>query len=483
MRRAVPLPQRLNERTGMLFNSFDFVVFFIVVLAMNRALMRWPTAQKLMLLAASYWFYGQWNWTYLGLIVFSTTTDYAIGLGLVRVRSPRRLLVLSLVLNLGVLAFFKYAGWLVGNWNATAGLLAPELTLTPLDLLLPVGISFYTFQSLSYVIDVYRGDSPPRRNLLDYALFIAFFPQLVAGPIVRDGEFFRELDGYRGPDFREVRWALVLIALGYVKKTVLADNLALIVDPVFDAPAGQGFWDTLLAIYAFAWQIYCDFSGYTDIAIGCALLLGFRFPKNFDYPYVAASVQDFWRRWHMTLSRWLRDYLYIALGGNRKGPRRTQINLMLTMLLGGLWHGASWNFVIWGGLHGAYLAVGRVLLARRPAAPAPSLWRNALRVLMTFHLVCFAWIFFRARDLPTAGRIVVNLVQTPLTGFDAQRHGGVVVLLAVLTGLQFAGAYGRVKERIAASEGVLFAGTIAAAILAMIWFTPTTAAPFLYFQF
>ncbi|MFZ1391154.1 MAG: MBOAT family O-acyltransferase, partial [Dokdonella sp.] len=340
----------------MLFNSFHFVVFFVVVLALNQSLRPWPVAQKLTLLAASYYFYGQWNWLYLLLILFSTVTDYAIGLGLVKARRPRTLLIISLAVNLGVLFFFKYANWVIANWNAVDTLLGSDLSVAPLDLLLPVGISFYTFQSMSYTIDVYRGDSPPRRNFLDYSLFIAFFPQLVAGPIVRDGEFFTELDRERRVDYTTVRHALVLIMLGYVKKIVVADNLALVVDPIFDATTVQGFWDTLLAIYAFAFQIYCDFSGYTDIAIGCALLLGFRFPKNFNYPYVAESIQEFWRRWHMTLSRWLRDYLYISLGGNRKGSGRTQVNLMLTMLLGGIWHGASWNFVIWGGLHGAYLA-------------------------------------------------------------------------------------------------------------------------------
>ncbi len=307
----------------MLFNSFHFVVFFVIVIALNQSLRRWPGAQKLMLLAASYYFYGQWNWLYLLLILFSTITDYAIGLGLVKVRRPRQLLIISLIVNLGVLFFFKYVNWAIGNWNDVDSMLGTGLTLSPLDLLLPVGISFYTFQSMSYTIDVYRGDSPPRRNFLDYSLFIAFFPQLVAGPIVRDGEFFHELDRDREIDFATVRQALVLIALGYVKKVAIADNLAAIVEPVFDATVAQGFWDTLLAIYAFSMQIYCDFSGYTDIAIGCALLLGFRFPKNFNYPYVAESIQDFWRRWHMTLSRWLRDYLYISLGGNRKGPSRT----------------------------------------------------------------------------------------------------------------------------------------------------------------
>lgn len=467
----------------MLFNSFHYVAFFIVVLAMNQTLLRWPTAQKLMLLAASYYFYGQWSWLYLLLILFSTATDYAIGLGLVRVRRPRQLLIVSLAVNLGVLFFFKYANWAIANWNAVEGNAGLGMTIAPLDLLLPIGISFYTFQSLSYTIDVYRGDSPPRRNPLDYALFIAFFPQLVAGPIVRDGEFFHELDRERHVDFGMVRQALVLIALGYVKKMVIADSLALVVDPIFDAPAAQGFWDTLLAIYAFAFQIYCDFSGYTDIAIGCALLLGFRFPKNFNYPYVAESVQDFWRRWHMTLSRWLRDYLYISLGGNRKGPGRTTVNLMLTMLLGGLWHGASWNFVIWGGLHGGYLAAERAIHKRWPGWNREGRPFRFLRVFITFHLVCLAWIFFRAPDLTGVGQIFANLGRFSLLDFDKNQHLGLCVLLALLAYAQFLGNDRHIKQRMSASEGPLFVGTITCALLALIWFTPAVSTPFIYFQF
>ncbi|MEZ5460600.1 MBOAT family protein [Dokdonella sp.] len=467
----------------MLFNSFHYVAFFIVVLALNQALLRWPTAQKLMLLAASYYFYGQWSWLYLLLILFSTATDYAIGLGIVRVRRPRQLLVISLVANLGVLFFFKYANWAISNWNAVDSLAGIGMPITPLDLLLPIGISFYTFQSLSYTIDVYRGDSPPRRNPLDYSLFIAFFPQLVAGPIVRDGEFFHELDRDRSVDFGMVRQALILISLGYVKKMVVADNLALVVDPVFDAPLGQGFWDTLLAIYAFAFQIYCDFSGYTDIAIGCALLLGFRFPKNFNYPYVAESIQDFWRRWHMTLSRWLRDYLYISLGGNRKGPGRTMVNLMLTMLLGGLWHGASWNFVIWGGLHGAYLAVERTIHKHWPGWNREGRFFRLLRVAICFHLVCLAWIFFRAPDLAGAAQIFSNLGGFSLLDFDKDSHLGLCVLLGLLAYAQFLGNDRRIKQRMSASEGPLFVGTVTCALLALIWFTPAVSTPFIYFQF
>jgi len=467
----------------MLFNSFHFVVFFLLVLALNQALRRWPTAQKLMLLAASYYFYGQWSWIYLGLILWSTLLDYAIGLGLVRVSHPRRLLWLSLATNLGLLAFFKYANFLIANWNGVATAVAPTWQLTPLDVLLPVGISFYTFQSLSYVIDVYRGTSRPRRNLLDYALFVAFFPQLEAGPIVRDYEFFSELDGDRRVDAARVQEALVLIAFGFVKKMVFADNLARFADPVFDAPAQHGFWDVLLAVYAFAFQIYGDFSGYTDIAIGCALLLGFRYPQNFNYPYVAQTLQDFWRRWHMSLSRWLRDYLYISLGGNRHGPMRTYIALMLTMLLGGLWHGASWNFVLWGGVHGAWLALERGLLQRSALWRSESAPARALRWFVTFQVVCLAWVFFRSKTLADALTIFSTLAAPTAVAFDRANHGGIALLLAGLLAAHLLGGTRGTKTRLATAGAGPYATAMAALVLLLVLFTPQTSAPFIYFQF
>ena len=467
----------------MLFNSFHFIVFFVLVLALNQPLKRWPFAQKLMLLAASYYFYGQWQWHYLLLLWFSTIVDYTIGLRMARTLHPRRLVTISVIVNLGFLAIFKYSNWLIDTLNLGAAAAGTAFHITPVDILLPVGISFYTFQSLSYTIDVYRGALPPRRNLLEYALAVAFFPQIEAGPIVRAREFLAELDGEQRVDFGDVKRALVLIAFGYVKKLVFADNLALIVDPVFDHPAGHGFWDSLLAVYAFAFQIYCDFSGYTDIAIGCALLLGIRFPQNFNYPYAAQNIQDFWRRWHMTLSRWLRDYLYIPLGGNREGRARTYANLMATMLLGGLWHGASWNFVIWGGLHGGYLSFERAVLGRWRWWNADHPAAAALRLVVTFHLVCFAWIFFRARHFSHSNAMLANLSHPSLAAFNASEHGATALLVSALFVAQLTGARFRYKDRIAASRGPLLALALAAALLAVIWFSPATTAPFIYFQF
>jgi alginate O-acetyltransferase complex protein AlgI len=467
----------------MLFNSFHFVAFFLGVLTLNHLLRALPTLQKLMLLAASYYFYGQWSWVYLGIIVYSTLLDYSIGLGMVRVKNPRRLLLLSLATNLGLLAFFKYTNWLIVNWNAGAAAIGSPLQFSALDILLPVGISFYTFQSLSYTIDVYRGVSTPRRNLLDYALFVGFFPQLEAGPIVRDYEFFRELDGDRRPSFADVQSALVLIAFGFVKKMVIADNLAPIVDAVFDAPGTHGFWDCLLAIYAFALQIYGDFSGYTDIAIGCALLLGFRYPQNFNYPYSAQSIQEFWRRWHMSLSRWLRDYLYISLGGNRKGPVRTYVNLFLTMLLGGLWHGASWNFVIWGGLHGSYLAMERAVLSRWALWNAQNVFAVCLRWLVTFHLVCLAWIFFRAKTFGQSIDLLEVLSAPGAARFSVDTHGSIALLLSALVGVHLFSGWAGLKQRLSQAGTPVFAASIGVALLLLIWFTPASTSPFIYFQF
>jgi alginate O-acetyltransferase complex protein AlgI len=470
----------------MLFTSLQFIVFFAVVLALNQTLRRSPLLQKLLLLVASYYFYAQWNWHYLFLVWFSTLVDYAIGRRLPHSPKPKRLIVLSVIVNLGFLAIFKYANWFIASVNGSAEALGSNLHITPLDVLLPVGISFYTFQSLSYTIDVYRSVMPPRKNFIDYALAVAFFPQLEAGPIVRAREFFAELDGPKIVRMPDVQRALVLIGFGFVKKMVFADSLAVVADAVFDNPVGAGFWNTLLAIYAFAFQIYCDFSGYTDIAIGCALLLGIRFPQNFNYPYAAQSIQDFWRRWHMTLSRWLRDYLYISLGGNRRGELRTLANLMITMLLGGLWHGASWTFVIWGGLHGSYLVFERVALSRWKLWHAPTRAMMAIRWLVTFHLVCFAWIFFRARSLEAARHLVGNLLHGALGAlhdFSEDRHFGLALLLMVMMATHLLNNYANTKERLGKDSGARFATAMTVVLLLLILFTPNHSAPFIYFQF
>jgi len=467
----------------MLFNSWHFVFFLILVLVIGSFLRRDSAAWKIFVIAASCYFYGQWSYLYLGLIFVTAAIDFTLAQRLSQARYPGRLLGLSIVANLGVLAFFKYTNFLIQSANGVAQATGVVWAITPLDIVLPVGISFYTFQNMSYTIDVYRGQLAPRKSILDYALFTTFFPQLLAGPIVRAAEFFGQLDHPARIDLRKIQYALILIAAGYVKKIVLADNLAISVDAVFLAPANASAWQALLAVYAFAFQIYFDFSGYTDIAIGLALLLGLEFPKNFNYPYLATSFQDFWRRWHMTLSRWLRDYLYISLGGNRHGLARTMASLMTTMILGGLWHGASWNFVVWGALHGAYLVLERLVMSKIhwwQSQWLPIVW---LRWFVVFHMICFAWIFFRAPDFAASLQIIHKIAGVFTTSFDGIDFGALTSLLLGLIAMHLLMSHFDIKQRLSRAGIWPFSFFVAAMILLLIWFTPAKTVPFIYFQF
>lgn len=354
----------------MLFPTALFGAFFAITLAVSWLLMPRPRLWKPFILLASLLFYGAADWRFVPLLVGVIVVNQIAAVGIARGIGPsgRWWVIGAIAVDLGVLGVFKYLGFLAESVNAAFLGLGLGDGLPALRLLLPIGISFYIFQAISYVVDVHRGRIKPA-SWIDFAVFQAFFPHLIAGPIVRASEFIPQLATPRSPRAIAAVPALFLIAGGMVKKVVIADFLATdIVDPVFGAPGSASAVETITAIYAYAIQIYCDFSGYTDMAIGLAMLLGFWFPQNFNRPYTAASVQDFWRRWHMTLSRWLRDYLYIPLGGSRVSPARTDINLMATMLLGGLWHGASWSFVAWGGMHGAALATER---HSRPAARDP----------------------------------------------------------------------------------------------------------------
>jgi len=384
----------------VLFNSLTFVAFFTVVFLVVSLLRRHlpHRAQNLFLLAASLFFYGSWNVSLLWLIVFSATVDYLCGRRIEQstaTRSRRLYLFTSLVANLGLLGYFKYAGFFVENFVELANLVGFPVSRPALDIILPVGISFYTFQSMSYSIDVYRRREKACRDYFDFLLYVSFFPQLVAGPIERSRRLLPQITHPR-PRLKlgDAVEGIKLIVVGYVQKVAIADVLAPTADRAFANPTELDSLALLIGVYAFAIQIYCDFSGYSKIARGVARLLGFRLIRNFEEPYFARNITEFWRRWHISLSSWLRDYLYIPLGGNRRGPRRTYVNLMLTMLLGGLWHGASWNFVAWGGLHGLYLGVHRFLGRNTPESASRG--RAFLGSLTTFHLVCFTWIFFRA---------------------------------------------------------------------------------------
>jgi alginate O-acetyltransferase complex protein AlgI len=462
----------------VLFNSYHFLVFFAIVLVLNHLLRHKEGPRRWVLLLASAYFYGQWNWLYLILIYTTVIVDFFVGRLIYEQLRPKFALMVSITVNLGILSFFKYGNFFGTNLVEALSWLGLEVQWTEFEFLLPVGISFYTFQSMSYTVDIYRRQLQPRQKLRDYALFVTFFPQLVAGPIVRASEFFKELDNKLHVSRRSMQAGLSLVIIGLVKKVVLADNLAPIVEQAFSDPSAATGWSLLIAVYAFAFQIYFDFSGYTDIAIGVARTLGFRFPKNFNHPYSALSIQDFWRRWHMTLSRWLRDYLYISLGGNRKGPNRTMANLMITMLLGGLWHGASWNFIIWGGLHGLYLVVERLL---------GNLFRfrlpMALHWMITFHLVCFAWIFFRADDFASSKIIVSKIVSLPtepwLTGVETYQ----VVLLSLLLLAHWAGARFKLRERLYTAKPITWGLISALMLVSLLIWVPSESAPFIYFQF
>ena len=384
----------------MLFNSLVFLLFSLLVYAAYVAFLPRPRLQNRLLLVASYVFYGYWDWRFLSLIALSTIVDFIVGISLHRTEADRRrryLLAASVVVNLTVLGFFKYFNFFAESLARVADLVGFELSFTTLNIVLPVGISFYTFQSLSYTIDVYRRRIPPTTNLIDFALFVAFFPQLVAGPIERAGRLLPQIARPRRIKASQFDAGVWLILWGYFKKVVIADNVAGISDAVFEGYLSSGGLDVVLGVLAFAVQIYCDFSGYSDIARGLAKLMGFDLVVNFRLPYFADSPSDFWRRWHVSLSSWLRDYLYVSLGGNRDGQLKTLRNLTLTMLLGGLWHGASWNFVLWGAYHGALLVVYRLLSSdggdRRRSLPA------ALRILFMFLLTLLGWVFFRATSL------------------------------------------------------------------------------------
>jgi len=394
----------------MLFPTLNFLIFFLIVLALAWALAERDSWRKFALTVASYIFYGFWDWRFTFLLLGNTVAIYLVGLWIGAARSERGrkwAVGVGVGVMLIVLGFFKYFEFFVSSFNDVLRSAGLEREIPIFEVILPVGISFFTFQGISYVVDVYHRIIPPCRNILDLALFKSFFPQLVAGPIVRAADFMPQLA--KKPDVTRlhISLGLTLIIWGLFKKSIVANYLAIdLVDKVFLDPARYGALDLLLGVYGYAVQIYCDFSAYSDIAIGAAMLLGYTFPRNFDQPYRSATLSEFWRRWHISLSSWLRDYLYIPLGGNRFGPVRTYLNLTITMLLGGLWHGAAWKFMMWGFLHGAGLAVERLLGGARKSA---SVWGpKPIAIVLVFHFVCLCWIFFRARDFGGAIDVIAG---------------------------------------------------------------------------
>jgi alginate O-acetyltransferase complex protein AlgI len=477
----------------MLFNSVEFWLFFTAVAVLSAWVpARWRIAT---LLVASCAFYMRWNASYIVLIAASAVVDYAAGRLLGRDGLTRRqraaVLAASLATNLGLLFTFKYWAFFHDSVGAVAHALGWHYEPPRLELLLPVGISFYTFQTMSYTIDLYRGTLPrPERRFDVFALYVVFFPQLVAGPIERAGRLLEQLRRPAGFDGARAASGLQLALWGLFKKVVIADRLAVYVDTVYgNVDAHQGL-TYLVATYAFAFQIYCDFSGYSDIAIGTARVLGVDLMRNFERPYLSTSIRDFWRRWHISLSTWLRDYLYVPIGGSRGGELATYRNLMITMLLGGLWHGASWNFVVWGGLQGLMLSASRATLGRRDVAlrrlGVPDRLRDAVRVVACFHLVCLSWVFFRAETLGDAVRIVAGVVTLDLGVLlvDVVTFAHAAVGLAVL--LLFEG----VEERWGSPFAVVARWPIAARwavwyglLMAIVLLGVQAGSQFIYFQF
>jgi len=460
----------------MLFTEARFLLFFALVCGVHWALRR-ATWRKGWLLAASYAFYAGWDWRFLGLIALSTAVDYAAGLGLARRPGDRRWLALSLATNLGLLGAFKYFDFFASEAAELLARLGFHASPVLLDVGLPVGISFYTFQTLSYTIDVYRGRLEPTRDLLDFALFVGFFPQLVAGPIVRAVDFLPQLARDRRPSDVALRASLVLFLVGYVKKACVADNVAFLIDPVFADPGSWSAASCALALVLYGVQIYCDFSGYSDMAIATAGLLGYRLPLNFDFPYLASSVTQFWRRWHISLTAWFRDYLYVPLGGNRRGALRTAANLLCVFFLCGLWHGASWNYVLFGLLHGLYLALERILgRGRRDDG-----W-NALGALWMLLAVTAAWALFRPPTLAASAELVAGLAGAAGAA-GAELPPAAWALLAAFVAGHVAARALRDRRTLAGAPDWGFGFAYGGAAALALAFASAEYVPFVYFQF
>ena len=460
----------------MLFNSTPYLIFLpLVVLAYYNLT---PRYRRILLLGAGYYFYASWSLPFLGLLLGSTALNYFLGLriaGSTEARPRKAWLVATLAINLSTLCLFKYANWFSNISYHVLGFHPWQ----ELKWALPLGISFYTFEVISYVVDEYRGVTRPIRSLLDMALYISFFPHLIAGPIIRANDLMPQLACDRPLDGPLLREGIGRFIWGMFKKIFVADVMAHAVNEVYGSSASYSGTGLILATYAFAVQIYCDFSAYSDMAIGSALMLGIRLPENFDKPYLACGIREFWRRWHISLSSWLRDYLYIPLGGNRRGSARTYANLLLTMALGGLWHGAGWAWVAWGFLHGAAMGFERLVgLGEKP--PASMGWRWARR-LVTLHLICLSWILFRAKNLPEAAMILRRI----FTCASGSLHVGYApaIYLAMVILVECLDAKRRFIDEFKRAPAVARWAAYASALLFVLTFGRSGPAEFLYFQF
>ena len=471
----------------MLFNTLGFFVFFSVVLFFYYLLPLSWKQKKIMLLLASYVFYGLWNPPLIALLWISTLIDWTAGNQLMKVEKPalrKFWLILSMAVNLGFLAFFKYGNFLMENFQSLLSLFGAEYHAPAMDILLPMGISFYTFQTMSYTIDLYFRKMKPAKTLLDFSLYVTFFPQLVAGPIVRSEDLVPQFYEPKRATEKQFFLGLFLLTVGLFEKTVFADSL---LGPVSDAVFGSKEsllpLDAWTGVLAFSGQIFFDFAGYSLCAIGIAMMLGFQLPDNFRYPYGSIGFSELWQRWHISLSTWLRDYLYIPLGGNRLGVGRTQINLMLTMLIGGLWHGASWTFVVWGFLHGFYLILERYLKQRFPFKSS-NIFVKLVLAFLTFSCVNITWVFFRAEDFGNAWNILLSLFY--IGGNKAVLISNHLVFTLGLMLLVFLGHFGMRKqslvgliERIPRPWLIALWGIMLFGLMAV----QTTGQQFIYFQF
>lgn len=473
----------------MVFNSHTFVIFFVVVLALYYSGISWR-ARKMLLIAASYVFYAAWNPPFVLLLVLSTVVDWELAQRIhhaTSLRLRRVYLAASLCVNLGLLGFLKYGNFALEGLVGLANGVGVAYQPAALDIILPVGISFYTFQTLSYSIDVYRRRLDPWHSFTDYALFVTFFPQLVAGPIVRARDFLPQTEKAKAASMKLLSWGVSLMVLGLFQKVVLADSLlAPVVEKIYDSTETVSPLAAAIGTLAFAGQIFCDFAGYSTTAIGAAMCLGFALPDNFRFPYAAIGFSDFWQRWHISLSSWLRDYLYISLGGNRHGTVKTYRNLIVTMLLGGLWHGASWTFVVWGALHGLYLVLERL------ACHIAGGWRGWVTLpgrlflgLLTFGLVCLAWVFFRAHTFDKAFEIVQAALFMLPERVIYVTQAETMVVLGVTGALITAHCLLRnitLEDAAARLPGVA-RGCLLGLMLALIALSPGEDRAFIYFQF
>jgi alginate O-acetyltransferase complex protein AlgI len=471
----------------MVFNSLTFLLFFGLVLVFSRLRISW-TRKKIGLVCFSYLFYAAWNPPFVILLWISTLIDWIAGNRIWASRGSfqrRFYLILSLAVNLGLLGFFKYGNFLLDNFIAGLGWF--NIAYQPLrpDIVLPVGISFYTFQSMSYTIDIYRGRMKPWGSFIDFALYVTFFPQLVAGPIVRSENFLPQCITPKTGSARQILWGGGLLVTGLFEKVFLADTLlAPVSDAVFTKTGQAGCVDAWIGTLAFSAQIFFDFAGYSTCAIGAALCLGFVLPDNFRFPYGALGFSDFWQRWHISLSSWLRDYLYIPLGGNRKGDFRTYGNLMLTMLIGGLWHGASWRFVAWGGLHGAFLVMERFMKRKwGPVLSGNPVWMPFILALATYFLIVVTWVFFRAKNFSEAFVVLYQMFHFNASGILDQ--GGIATVAAVsvcLFGFHFF-MRNRSYEDLVSGTPVGIRAFGLALMLIILSLTPGDDRAFIYLQF